>query len=121
MARISKLCAAPIAALFMFACSSGSPKPIAQIASSEGAIRGANEAGAQSVPNAKLYVQMAQENRERALVLVEKDKNKQAEGLLMRSEADAELALAIARADRAARDAGKASERVEELKGSVTP
>lgn len=120
MTRFSWFSAAPVAAVFVFACGS-SPKPVAQIASSEGAIRGATEAGAQSVPAATLYLQLAQESRDKALRLVEKDKNQEASGLLLRSEADAELALAIARAEKAKHDANSATERVEDLKESVKP
>jgi hypothetical protein len=86
------------------------------MASSEGAIRGAQEAGAQSVPAATLYLQLAQEEREEALALVKDDKNHRAEYMLARSEADAELAVALARAASAQAEATTAAEQVQDLK-----
>jgi hypothetical protein len=86
------------------------------MASSEGAIRGAQEAGAQNVPAATLYLKLAQEEREQALALVKDDKNHRAAYMLARSEADAELAVALARAATAQAEASRATEQVEDLK-----
>jgi hypothetical protein len=89
------------------------------MASSEGAIRGAQEAGAQNVPAATLYLKLAEEEREKALALVKDDKNHRAEFMLARSEADAELAVALARAASAQAEAAKAAEQVQQLKTKV--
>ena len=89
------------------------------MASSEGAIRGAQEAGAQNVPAATLYLKLAEEEREKALALVKDDKNHRAEYMLARSEADAELAVALARAARAQAEAAKAAEQVQDLKSKA--
>ncbi|MEP6859064.1 MAG: DUF4398 domain-containing protein [Deltaproteobacteria bacterium] len=102
--------AAPLAAC------GGTPKPEARMASSEGAIRGAQEAGAQAVPQATLYLQLAQEEREKALQLVKDDENHRASMMLARSEADAELAVALARAAHATHEAQDATEQVQDLK-----
>ena len=88
------------------------------MASSEGAIRGAQEAGAGTVPQATLYLTLAQEEREKAVQLV-KDENHRAEMMLARSEADAELAVALARAAHATHEAQEATEQVQELKGKA--
>jgi hypothetical protein len=94
----------------------GAPKPEARMASSEGAIRGAQEAGAASVPQATLHLKLAQEQRDQALQLVKNGDNHRADMLLARAEADAELAVALARAANAKAEADRASEMVEELK-----
>jgi phosphotransacetylase len=86
------------------------------MASSEGAIRGAQEAGAGQVPQATLYLQLAQEEREKALQLVKDDDNHRAAMMLARSEADAELAVALARAAHATREAQEATQQVQDLK-----
>jgi hypothetical protein len=89
------------------------------MASSEGAIRGAEEAGAQSVPAATLHLKLAEEQRELALALVKDDKNHRAEYMLARSEADAELAVALARAARAQAEATRATEQAQNLKSKA--
>jgi hypothetical protein len=119
MRRFSIAVPALIAALF-FACG-GAPKPEARMASSEGAIRGAREAGADNVPQATLYLKLAEEQRAKALDLVKDGENHRAAFMLARSEADAELAVALARQSAAERDAARASDQVNELKEKVTP
>ncbi|MEO8705345.1 MAG: DUF4398 domain-containing protein [Kofleriaceae bacterium] len=106
--------AALVAATFV-ACA-GAPKPEARMASSEGAIRGAQEAGAQKVPAATLYLKLAEEQRAKALELISDGHNGRAASLLARAEADAELAVALAREANAQGEAEKATEQVEELK-----
>lgn len=92
------------------------PKPEARVASSAGAIRGAEEAGASSVPQAALHLKLAHEEREKALALIRSGENERAHYMLMRAEADAELANAITRDAKAKTDAQQANQRLEELK-----
>jgi hypothetical protein len=92
------------------------PKPEARLSSDEGAIRGAEEAGANGVPEAALHVKLAQEQREQAQKEIANGDNHRAAKLLERSEADAELALALARQAAATTDASKAREADESLK-----
>jgi hypothetical protein len=94
----------------------GFPKPEARITSSEAAIRGAKEAGASNVPNATLHLKLAEEQREKAMALVKDGDNEKADYLLMRSEADAELANALAREASAKAETAKTQEQVEKLK-----
>lgn len=96
-----------------------SPPPTARLASTEAAIRGATEVGAQSDPKAALHLKLAQEGHDKAAALVKEEKNKEAEGLLMRAEADAELALALARSAQMKAEAEKTVEQVQELKKKV--
>jgi len=94
----------------------GAPKPVAQLSSSEGAIRGAQEAGAAEVPDATLHVKLAEEQREDALKLIKDGDNHRASMMLARAEADAELAIALARSANAVAEAQKAADAVEALK-----
>lgn len=94
----------------------GFPKPEARVSSSEAAIRGAQEAGAPGVPEATLYLKLAQEEREKALAAMKDGDNEKAEYLLMRSEADAELANALAREAAARAEAKTTAEQVDQLK-----
>lgn len=92
------------------------PRPEARVASSEGSIRGAQEAGAQSVPEAALHLKLAQEERDKALALMKNGENERAEYMLMRSEADAELANALARENKAKQEAAQANDQLEATK-----
>ncbi|MBI2393191.1 MAG: DUF4398 domain-containing protein [Deltaproteobacteria bacterium] len=104
-----------IASIFAFGCGSA-PPPTARMASTGAAIRAASEVGAQSDPKAALHLKLAQEQRDKAEALMKDGKNEEAEGLLMRAEADAELALALARSAQMKAQAEKAIEEVQELK-----
>ena len=120
MTRLRSLMLAAGAVALTAACA-GAPKPEAQMASSEGAIRGASEAGAQNVPQATLYIKLAQEQRQQALALIKDGDNGRAQYLLARSEADAELALALAKQARAQQEAQRADQKVQELQDKVQP
>ncbi len=102
-------------AVSVMACG-GFPKPEARVSSSEAAIRGAQEAGAPNVPEATLYLKLAQEQREKALAAMKDGDNEKAEYLLMRAEADAELANALAREAAAKAEAKTTAEQVEQIK-----
>lgn len=93
----------------------GAPKPEARVASSQGAIRGAEEAGADRVPQATLHLKLAEEQRMKALELIKSGDNHRADLLLARAEADAELALALAREASARADAERADEELDAL------
>jgi hypothetical protein len=107
--------AAAVIALAAFGCG-GAPKPEARLASSEGAIRGAQEAGAANVPDATLHVTLAQEQRQQALDEIKRGDNHRASMLLARSEADAELAVALSREAEAKASADTAQQAVDALK-----
>lgn len=93
---MNKLWLLTIALTLALGCAS-SPKPTAEMASSEGAIRAAEEMGANQEPQASLYLRFARENREAAAELVKQDENERAKMRLLMAEADAELALAMAK------------------------
>jgi hypothetical protein len=79
-------------------------------------IRTADEIGASKVPQASLYVQLAREELEQARVLSEKGDKKEADSMLLRAEADAELAVALSRGDAEGLEAEKAMARVRQLR-----
>ncbi len=62
-------------------------------------IRAAQEVGASEVPQAALHVQLAREQAEQAKGLLEQGERERAESLFARAQADADLALALARED----------------------
>lgn len=89
---------------------------------SASAIRAAEEVGANQVPQASLHLQLAKEELDRANKLAGAGEKEQAASFLMRAEADAELAVVLARADTEKRDANDAMNRVHKLQqGDQSP
>ena len=86
--------------LSLVGCASA-PAPLKEVADSGAAIRSADEMGARDVPAAALHLQLAREHYDRARTLVKDDEPTQARYALMRAEADAEVALALAKEHRA--------------------
>jgi hypothetical protein len=71
--------------------------PSGSLENSLSTIRAAQEVGAANVPRAKLHLQLAEEQSTYAKKLIAEDENERASFVTMRSEADAQLALALAR------------------------
>jgi len=100
-------------AAFAAGCASA---PAVNKEGSTSAIRAAEESGASSVPSASLYLQLAKEELEHAKGLVAKGENEEAESMLLRSQADGELAVALSRGDADKKEAIQAVERVRQLR-----
>lgn len=108
--------------LYMFGCvallgaCASYPKPDQNLASSMATARGAQEAGAASVPDAKLHLTLAEEEIDTAKKLMKDEDYERADHMTMRASADAELALALAREEAAKRDAQNAKQMAEKNK-----
>jgi len=89
--------------------------PLRTEASTSG-IRAAEEAGAASAPQASLHLQLAREELESAKGLAAKGEKEQADSMLMRAEADAELAVALSHRDAEKSEAMAAVERARQLR-----
>jgi hypothetical protein len=103
--------------LAVFAGCGSYPAPNERLSSAEASIRGAQEVGSATVPAAALSAKLAQEEVQRAKQLMQDGDNMRAELLLLRAQADAELALAQAREAQAKTDAAQALEQVKALRG----
>jgi len=88
---------------------------------SSASIRAAEEVGATHTPQAALHLQLAKEQFEAARKMDAPDDRDHADRLLMRSQADAELALALARTENEKAEAQGAVTRVKTLKDSANP
>ena len=99
------------------ACATTLP-PTEKMEASSAAIRAAEEVGAPAVPQAALHLQLAREQTEHARALLAKGEQGNAEGLLLRAEADADLAVALSREDTSKRQAQEAIEQVRKLRGN---
>jgi hypothetical protein len=73
------------------------PPPTQRMADAESAHRSALELGAAAQPAAQLHVKLAEEQMTKAKSLMSDGDNREADSLLIRSKADSELALALAR------------------------
>ncbi len=96
-------------------CATTQP-PTDRMETSAASIRGAEQAGAEDVPRAALYLQLANEKSAKAKALIAsggEDNMRAAAGLLMRASADGELAIALADDDK---DRLAAEAAVEEIR-----
>jgi len=82
---------------------------------SAGAIRAAEEVGAPRVPQAALHLQLAKEQSDHAKQLIASGDKEGASSLLMRAQADAELAVALVRESDDRASAQQAVEKVRML------
>jgi hypothetical protein len=101
------------AVVLSVACGASSPVPTQRLADAESAHRSALELGAANQPAAELHVKLAEEQMAQAKTLMANGDNKEATSLLVRSKADSELALALAREQGARVDAQTATEKAK--------
>lgn len=106
--------------LGLAACASY-PAPNAKVASSEAAIRAADESGAKKVPQAALHLKLAEEQLQNGKALMAEEKNERAEYVLARAEADAEVAIALSHTAESRDEAGKALDEVKAVRSGQTP
>jgi len=86
------------------------------LATSQAAVRAAEEAGAEKDPQSQLYLKLAQENLDKGKVRMEADDNEIADRALRKAEADGELARGIARSKRAQAEADDARKTLTKIK-----
>jgi len=101
--------------LLLGACAT-MPVPSAQLAQSKAAIRAAEEADAEKIPDARLHLKLARDQVEQANKLIEDGEHDDAVRALQRAELDAEFALALAKSADARSEADEIRQRVAELK-----
>src|SRR5262245_6443434 len=89
------------ASVSLFAACASSPPPKARMASAEASIRAAREMGAEQVPNAEIQLKRADDEVNYARQLSKKGDNEEADIVLQRAYADAELASAYVRENQA--------------------
>lgn len=93
----------------------GAAVPHAQAAESRASLRAAEELGANDVPKGALYLKHARDQIDESERLLKQGDNEKAAMVLRRAEADAELALAHAKAESARQQAAEAQGRIREL------
>ena len=103
------------AALGAAACGASAP-PTHQLTKSQSAVRAAEEVGAPDTPKAALHLKMARDHIKNAEALMVEEEFEDATLVLRRAEADAELAIALSKEDKARGEAEGAMRKVQELK-----
>jgi hypothetical protein len=112
---------ATIALLSVFAAacgSSGLPPPNTSFEQAQADLGRAEAGGAPGVPDAKLHLQLANEDLAKSKDMVGQD-NHRAESLLELSRIEAQLALSLAKAAQAQAGASQAQQEVQKAKGST--
>ena len=115
---MNRFIAALFAAALGSACAAVAPVPTDKLAASEASYRGAQEAGADSAPQSKLALKLAQDGIERARQLIAQQRNVEAAHALDRARADAELAVGLAREAKAEQEAQQALDQIKALQSA---
>lgn len=102
--------------IFLVACGGSAPVPSDRLASAEAASRSARELGAENEPKAALHLKLADEQIAQAKKLMADDDNKRADMVLQRANADAELAVMLAKEATAKNEADAAQQKVQAVK-----
>jgi len=118
LSTFTKIAAGLIVGVGAIACAS-SPAPAERLAQPQAAVRAATEMGAANQPKASLYLKLAEDNLTRADRLIREGHNENAELVLMQADADAELALLLAKENLARNDAEAAKRKVSDLRRRV--
>ena len=105
------------AAAFCVACASA-PIPNDRLAATEASYRGAQEAGADSVPRAKLHLKYAEEGIAEARKLIAARRNDEAGWVLDNARADAELAVGLTRESQTELAAQQAADQIKALRAN---
>ncbi|NUP12777.1 MAG: DUF4398 domain-containing protein [Polyangiaceae bacterium] len=95
--------------------------PAERVAAPRAAIRAAEEMGAYNVPRASLHLKLAKDQVAQADALIRDDEQERAAWVLTRADADAELALLLAREQRVLEEAAAVRNQIHELQQRTTP
>jgi hypothetical protein len=112
--RMAKLA---IGAVLVSACGSSVPPPSDEWAAAQADVGRAQSGGAPGVPDAKLHLQLAQEDLQKSKDLMDKD-NKRAASLVALARVEAQLALSLAKAAAAEDSAQQAQQDLQKAKGN---
>ncbi len=107
-----------LAVLTTIARCASAPVNTENLAATEAPIRAAEELGASRVPQATLQLKLAQDEMEQAKQFLRNGNKQRADMMLLRAQADAELAVALAKEAPLEAEARNATEQVKALQQS---
>ncbi|HEX8790092.1 MAG TPA: DUF4398 domain-containing protein [Polyangiaceae bacterium] len=114
--RIVPLASLACVASFVLACGGSIPPPNDEWAAAQADVGRAEAGGAPNVPDAKLHLQLAQEDLSKSKALIDQD-NRRAADLIAVARVEAQLALSIAKQQIAEAEAQKAAADLAKAKG----
>lgn len=114
--RIVPLASIACIAWLALACGSSFPPPNDEWAAAQADVGRAEAGGAPNVPDAKLHLQLAQEDLSKSKALIDND-NRRAADLIAVARVEAQLALSIAKQQLAEAEAQKAAADLAKAKG----
>ncbi len=117
--KTSLILATTFAATALVGCAS-SPVPADKLARSQAAITSAEEMNAARVPQAALYLRMAQDELNQAKLYLKDGDTERATAILGRAEADGQASLHLAREAAARAEAQKTVDSAQELKKQMS-
>ena len=103
-----------LVALFAVGCG-GSAVPLDRLTDAKATVRAAQEAGAQSTPQAALHLKMANDELASAQKAIDDNDGDRARLLLNQAQADADLSLALARGTTEKQQAQQAQAKIDSL------
>jgi len=99
------------------ACGSSFPPPNDEYSAAQADVGRAESGGAPGVPDARLHLQMAEEDLQKSKGLIDSGDNKRAADLISVARAEAQLALSLARQEQAEGQARGAEAELAKAKG----
>jgi hypothetical protein len=115
--RISMVALVSFVALACAGCGSSVPPPNDEWAAAQSDVGAANAGGAPSVPDAKLHLQLSEEDLQKSKALIGQD-NARAASLIGVARVEAQLALKLAKAAQAAQGLRDAQAELQKTKGN---
>jgi hypothetical protein len=115
--RIATIRVLTVLSMMAAACGGSFPPPNDEFAAAKTDVGAAEAGGAPNVPDAKLHLQLSQEDLQKSKDLIDKD-NKRAASLIAVARAEAQLALSLAKASQAADQARQAQQDLQKAKGN---
>jgi hypothetical protein len=104
--------------LALSACG-GAAVPRDQLTQAEAAVKGAEVGGANEEPKAALHLKLAREELTKAQNMINDGENEDAARMVARAQADADLALALAKQAAARKDTAEAKEQIDQIKENI--
>lgn len=108
--------AVPLLTTTMLGACASAQMPTAELTETKSAVRAAEAVGVEDAPQARLYLEKANNQIERAQELVDEGDEEEARRTLARAQYDAELALALAEENRVREELEEAQKTINELK-----
>jgi hypothetical protein len=115
--RIATITALTVISTMTAACGGSFPPPNDEFAAAKTDVGAAEAGGAPGVPDAKLHLQLSEEDLQKSKDLIDKD-NRRAASLIAVARAEAQLALSLAKASLAADQARQAQQDLQKAKGN---